>query len=404
MGGGQMENKKLDELINHIYKLIKQSFRGILIIKSSNNLQWNIYLRLGHCSWVTGGINPHGRFQRHLALFCPQLTPEKLQKIASENTPHEQKIILVNLQKHRLIERQQIARLMQHNAIEVFFDIIQHCEADGCTLSYEKITEDVDYNLCLLLPVIKFESIMMQAQRAWHQWKEAGLTKYSPNLFPFIKQPQILENSLTNQKAQEIVSLINGKQSLRTIALKHKVKVLTLTRFLVSFANIGAIGFSRVPYQNSFELSATKKLASSNIIQPQQSSETKSPLVMCVDDSPVIGKAVEKIVSSHNYRYISIQESMKVMPLVLRHKPDFIFLDLMMPVINGYELCAKLRKAPSLKDIPIVILTGKDGLIDRMRAKLVGSTDFMAKPVEKSAVLSMLEKYLINNKRVFVRN
>ena len=399
-----METINLDELINQIYKLIKQSFRGILILKSSNNLQWNIYLRLGHCSWVTGGVNPHGRFQRHLALFCPQVTPAKFKQISSKHTPHQQKLILVNLQKHRLIERQQIARLMQHNAIEVFFDIVQHCEAYGCTLSYEKITEDANYNLCLLLPVVKFESVMMQAKQAWYQWQDAGLTKYSPNLFPFIKQPQISENQLTNQKAKEIVSLINGKQSIRTIALKHKVKVLTLTRFLVSFANVGAIGFSPVPYQNSFKLLATKKLASSNIIQSQQSSGTKSPLVMCVDDSPVIGKAVEKIVSPHNYRYISIQESMKVMPLVLRHKPDFIFLDLMMPVINGYELCAKLRKAPSLKDIPIVILTGKDGLIDRMRAKLVGSTDFMAKPVEKSAVLSMLEKYLIKDKRVFVRN
>ena len=399
-----MRTINLNELINQFYQLIKQSFRGILIIKASSNLQWNIYLRLGHCSWVTGGIDPHERFQRHLALFCPQLTPAKFQKVAPKHTPHQQKLILVNLQKHRLIERQQIAKLMQHNAIEVFFDIIQHCEAYGCTLSYEKITEDADYNLCLLLPVIKFESIVMRAKQAWHQWKDAGLTKYSPNLFPIIKQPQILENKLANQRAKEIVSLINGKQNIRAIALKSNIKVLTLTRFLVSFANIGAIGFSRVPYQNSLEPSATKKSANISTLQSRKSSSTKFPLVVCVDDSPVIGKAVEKIVSTHNYRYISIQESMKVMPLVLRNKPDFIFLDLMMPVINGYELCAKLRKAPSLKDIPIVILTGKDGLIDRMRAKLVGSTDFMAKPVEESAVLTMLEKYLTREKRVFVRN
>ena len=387
-----MEDLKLEKTINQLFALIEESFRGILIIKTKHNLKWSFYLRLGHCSWVTGGNDAHGRFQRNLALFCPQITPVELKKITPEYTPYQHKSILVKLQEESIISEQQIAKMMTNMAIEVLFDLIQYYETVGDTLCYDLVPQNNDYYPCLLLPVIDFKSIVAQAKEAWCEWKNARLTKYSPNLFPIIKQPILLHKQVTKEKEKQIISLINGKQTIRTIALRSQVKTLTLTRFLVALANSGAIGFSRMPYQKPPQPSVRNKLAKT------------SPLVMCVDDSPLIVKAVEKIVTNHNYRYISIQESMKVMPLVLRNKPDFIFLDLMMPVVNGYELCAKLRKAPSLKDVPIVILTGKDGLVDRMRAKLVGSTDFMAKPVEESAVLSMLDKHLGVEKQVFVRN
>ena len=66
-----------------------------------------------------------------------------------------------------------------------------------------------------------------------------------------------------------------------------------------------------------------------------------------------------------------------------------------MPITNGYEVCEQIRKTPSLKDIPVIILTGKDGLIDRMRSKMVGATGFLGKPVQAEAVLKMIDKYLV---------
>ena len=66
-----------------------------------------------------------------------------------------------------------------------------------------------------------------------------------------------------------------------------------------------------------------------------------------------------------------------------------------MPITNGYEVCEQIRKTPSLKHIPVIILTGKDGLIDRMRSKMVGANGFLGKPVEAESVLQMIDKYLI---------
>jgi chemotaxis family two-component system response regulator PixG len=68
-----------------------------------------------------------------------------------------------------------------------------------------------------------------------------------------------------------------------------------------------------------------------------------------------------------------------------------------MPIINGYEVCKQIRKTPSLKHIPIVILTGKEGSIDRIHAKLVGANGFISKPVRSESIGRMLDKHLLKS-------
>ncbi|AVH69629.1 response regulator [Nostoc sp. 'Lobaria pulmonaria (5183) cyanobiont'] len=122
--------------------------------------------------------------------------------------------------------------------------------------------------------------------------------------------------------------------------------------------------------------------------------DVSRPLVACVDDSPTICRSLEEILTHQGYRFVGVQESLTAVLKLIKSKPDFIFLDLLMPKVNGYEICSQIRKTPSLKDVPVVILTGKDGIVDRMRAKLVGATDFLGKPVEAEKVLNVLHKYL----------
>jgi chemotaxis family two-component system response regulator PixG len=65
-----------------------------------------------------------------------------------------------------------------------------------------------------------------------------------------------------------------------------------------------------------------------------------------------------------------------------------------MPNTNGYEICIQLRKVSAFRETPIIILTGNDGIIDRVRAKVVGATDFLGKPVDAETVLAVANKYL----------
>ncbi|RMF23520.1 MAG: response regulator, partial [Cyanobacteria bacterium J083] len=165
--------------------------------------------------------------------------------------------------------------------------------------------------------------------------------------------------------------------------------LIALTEYIVSREAKGAIAFSPIATESKIQFTNPQQ-ASNN----SSSSSIQQPLVICVDDSPLICQAMANILLTEGYRFMSIQQPEKVIVTILKQKPNFIFLDLLMPIVNGYELCAQIRRTPKLQAIPIVILTAKDGLVDRMRAKLSGSTDFMSKPVDKKSVIAMLNKYL----------
>jgi two-component system, chemotaxis family, response regulator PixG len=119
-----------------------------------------------------------------------------------------------------------------------------------------------------------------------------------------------------------------------------------------------------------------------------------SPLVACIDDSRIDSLAMHKILTEAGYRCLNIHDPVQALPMLLENKPDLIFLDLVMPIANGYEVCAQIRRVSTLKDTPVIILTSNDGIVDRVRAKMVGSSGFLAKPINSEKVLNMLRMHL----------
>ncbi|BAU67053.1 response regulator receiver protein [Stanieria sp. NIES-3757] len=376
-----------------LLQLKETAYSGSLKVKTTTDLSWTLNFRLGRLSWSTGESNLENRFQRQLTLCCPEIVKTELKKFESQTSKNKECEFLVQLQRKQLIQKTQLTSLMINVAIEVLFDILQYINQNRDRLSFEINFNDPNSKLGLLLPFIETDVILKKAIRTWQQWQSAGLGTYSPNLFPIIQQPTQLQKQIISREQQQVISLINGTQNLRDLALKSRQNIVSLTQSLIPLVDLGVISFSSVPIAKSFDFQVIDQ---ENTANPKslETSSTKSPLIACVDDSPLICQALEQIITKQGYRFICIQQPIKVIPTLLKNKPDFIFLDLLMPIINGYELCAQLRRTPSLQNIPIVILTGKDGLVDRMRAKLVGSTDFLSKPVESELVLNILDKFL----------
>jgi chemotaxis family two-component system response regulator PixG len=116
--------------------------------------------------------------------------------------------------------------------------------------------------------------------------------------------------------------------------------------------------------------------------------------ILCIDDSSQVRRLMETLLANAGYRVVTVGEAIKALPTLLECNPDAIFLDLMMPIANGYEICTQIRRIDRFKNTPIVILTGNDGLVDRMRAKMVGATDFLAKPIKRDRILAAVGKYV----------
>lgn len=97
---------------------------------------------------------------------------------------------------------------------------------------------------------------------------------------------------------------------------------------------------------------------------------------------------------TQGYEAIAITNPLEALSLVFQFQPDLIFCDIAMPQLNGYEICAMLRHSQSFRNIPIIMLTAKEGFFDRIRATMAGATDYLTKPFGHTELVILVEKYL----------
>jgi chemotaxis family two-component system response regulator PixG len=306
-------------------------------------------------------------------------------------------LVLTILVKRRWIQREQAVALIEYTSTEILFDIFQG--ARGADLRVR--TSNIEENLGEPFAIISAEQAFAKAQQHWKAWFDADLAPYSPNWAPILQQPEELRKRLSVDAYLQLEKAIDGNVTLRDIAGDLQQDLLLLTRLLVTYINKGWIVLQEVP-----DLLQPDPLFQGEFSKPTLSQRTPSDrrfLIACVDDSVQVCQAMAQILTTAGYGFISIQDSLQALPTLLEQKPDLIFLDLVMPIANGYEICAQIRRVSALKNTPVVILTGNDGIIDRVRAKVVGASDFLAKPIEPNKVLHIVQRYLLTNTRVYSR-
>jgi two-component system, chemotaxis family, response regulator PixG len=399
------------DLILKLKEIKTQSFSGNLIVKVEPDLSWILSFRMGRIGWVGGGIEPINCWQRNLTLAQLDLPADKLAEVNNPNQSTLDSNILAELLVAELIDRQKCAELVARMTVENLFDIIQFSQRSGNQLSYQLTqTGAGNSQLNLVLPLLEIEPILTRAIQAWQEWSNVGLAAYAPSLFAIVSQSLDLSRLADNPSLHQIVQAIDGHKSLRSLAVRHRQSAINFTSVLLpllrsGFINLSALPLSKTERTGNLDPSSSKSLSdrfsseigqlASPVVTVKPASSLESPLIACIDDSILIYQSLERILTEHKFRCYGVQDPLKIMPSLIRNKPDFIFLDLLMPITNGYEVCEQIRKTPSLKHIPVIILTGKDGLIDRMRSKMVGATGFLGKPVQEEAVLKMIEKYLV---------
>lgn len=116
--------------------------------------------------------------------------------------------------------------------------------------------------------------------------------------------------------------------------------------------------------------------------------------VLIVDDSPTVRKLVTLTLEKQGYRVISACDGVAAIREMAAHVPNLVLLDINMPRLDGYKLCKLIKKHDTTRNIPVVMLAGKDGMFDRLRGRLVGCSDYIAKPFDSTALLSKVHDYL----------
>ena len=344
--------------------------------------EWHLYLYLGGIVYATGGIHPIRRWQRNLIANLPQI-PFGLSNLQEELTEREADLsdnVWEYEQLSHWVEQQIITPQQGRNAVlfalgEIFFDLTQAKQVI-CRL-------DRDSTLSPQIELIEPEEIISLTQQIWQTWEETQVADRKPDLAPVILQPKELQEKTSISAYQSLCKLLNGNRTLRDLSVQLKTSPLQVVCSLLPYIQSGIFGLVAVP--DLLELLGSK---GSNY------EDKNKPLIACVDDSLMISHMMEQIISIAGYRFVAVNDPMEAVSTLIARKPDLIFLDIVMPKISGYDLCAQLRKHPQFAQTPIIFLTSNSGIVDRIRAKMVGSTDFLKKTVDADELLQKVVEYL----------
>lgn len=116
--------------------------------------------------------------------------------------------------------------------------------------------------------------------------------------------------------------------------------------------------------------------------------------VMVIDDSNTIRRSAEIFLMQAGCQVILAENGFDALAKIADHQPDLIFVDIMMPRLDGYQTCALIKKNGKHKNTPVVMLSSKDSLFDRARGRMVGSDEYLTKPFSKESLLKTVEAHL----------
>ena len=117
--------------------------------------------------------------------------------------------------------------------------------------------------------------------------------------------------------------------------------------------------------------------------------------VMVIDDSKTIRRTAESLLKKAGCDVITAIDGFEALAKIADHRPDIIFVDIMMPRLDGYQTCALIKNNQNFKSTPVIMLSSKDGLFDKARGRIVGSEQYLTKPFTRDELLGAITRHVL---------
>jgi twitching motility two-component system response regulator PilG len=144
--------------------------------------------------------------------------------------------------------------------------------------------------------------------------------------------------------------------------------------------------------QSSVPAGEVNETGSEESVATPGADEAKSITIMVIDDSKTIRRTAETLLRKEGFEVIVATDGFEALSMVADNKPDLIFLDVMMPRLDGYQTCALIKHHRVFRHTPVVMLSSKDGLFDRARGRVVGSDHYITKPFTRDELLAVISQ------------
>jgi two-component system, chemotaxis family, response regulator PixG len=391
---------------------------------SHNSVDWQIYFNLGKLIYATHSLEPFDRLERHLRRHNQEISSltsaVRTQARVNFESEHNSNICSDYLAICWLVEQEY---LTSQQASELIKNIIQEIFDSFLLLpkiSYQFVFNNDKYpKFCRL----EIQPFVEECQQKLRSWQTLSALISSPEQRPYFVSQVHAQQKLPTEKQEKLSKLLRGF-SFRQLAVLTQKDELKLAQGLYSLIKDKVVilrdpqpPFDRLPKIPHFEeaplfseaaiakssqdTSKTSHPNSQTALPnvafpdlPQTTGAQKTYKVICIDDSPTILKEMNRFLENYDLEVHAISDSGKALREIIRLKPDIILMDVGMPGIDGYKLCRLIRNHSLFQEIPIIMVTGNTGLIDRAKARISGATDYMTKPFTQPDLVKMVFRYL----------
>ncbi|NJR65171.1 MAG: response regulator [Leptolyngbyaceae cyanobacterium CRU_2_3] len=370
--------------IGHALLLLQQQqASGELVIAhgKQTSLQWRLYFYSGRLVYATGGMHPVRRWYRAFKYHCPeQFSVGWLIQSQSDQELWEVDLLNQALERGE-ISPHQFKIIVQAIVQEVIFTVLGQKLIQIRWNPGKQISQKTVF--------LSVTQVMNEVQQLRQQWRESGLgflqelmSQFSPDLAPVLRNRS---QSTETMATKNMVHLMRGQLTFWDLALELKRSLPEVLRALTPLIRQGIVELREI---------ADLPAPCSRIEAFHPATNSIKGLIACIDDNPVTIQTIAQILQPYGYEVLSILNPLQDIAILLERKPNLILLDPDLADTKGYELCTLLRKSPIFQNTPIVILTRQDSVIDRVRAKLAGASEFVSKPLDSSQVVQVVQKHM----------
>lgn len=361
------EQKNLISPVQILQNIVSKKITGKLTISDPNDesIFWRVYVGNGQINFATSAMGQQERLEYFLQWYYPEL----------EFNSRESREFKSDYQQ--ICQYWQSGKLFVQQVRKLLFWLTQDALIQLLALPKGIVQFEKTVGLDPILLSVSLKELVLPMRGVIGQWQKLQPEIRSPFQRVVIKNlkeiPKLLWEKVKDLEfLKALCQVLSHHPSLYEAAKNLKTDILGLAALLQPLVRAGAIE-----------------------IHPYYSPKSQEkPIIACIDDSKTVQRNVKMVLEASGYRVLTITEPAKALSTIARYQPALVLMDINMPEINGYELSRMLRQSKQFHSLPIVMLTGRDGLIDKMRAQLVGANDYITKPVPPLMLLNTIEKNL----------
>lgn len=369
-----------------------------------NGITWKVFVSQGKLRYAHYSIQTLGTLNYHLA----QLGYDSVTQLANDaDATNPASWGAVNATAEQLLSQgkitaQDLANLRNAIAKDTLESLLWLSQ--GNSEWYD------EPNATVTEPMPSLETVIDELETRLQSWQKLTPTIQSPHQQPYCpdlsKLSQPISNGMLNPGLLTMLAKLMKNKSIGELSVFLKQDRLKVAQLLSPYIQNQIIQLreAAAPLNLLPNIPVFASAAPTHIPQQPSPSSNPSPdpgnrnsprqTIVCIDDSPAMLETIEGYLGSEGFDVATVENPMESLSTMFAMKPDLILMDVSMPGINGNRLCQILKRSSVFKEVPIIMVSGNTGALDKAKAESSGATDYLTKPFSKEDLLAIINSHL----------